>query len=246
MAMPVPSLVLFDLDETLYDHRHASRTGLGMLQSRYPGLARMTLDALEALAFETLERVHQRLLRGEVTRDEARLERLRAVFRHAGEAHDDVAMDRVATAYGEAYRSAQRAVPGAVALLGRLRETSGVECLGIVTNHFAEVQEPKLEACGLTGLLDFMVTSAEVGHLKPAPQVFHAALERGGCRAQDAVMVGDSWEGDIVGAQAAGIRPVWFNRRGRTPGAPPRTGTPVSELAAFEPIEDACRVILSP
>jgi FMN phosphatase YigB (HAD superfamily) len=27
-------------------------------------------------------------------------------------------------------------------------------------------------------------------------------------------MVGDSWENDVLGARAAGIRAVWLNRRG--------------------------------
>lgn len=52
-------------------------------------------------------------------------------------------------------------------------------------------------------------------------------------------MVGDSWESDVVGARNAGIRPVWFNRRGRTS---PFT---VEELHSFEPTNEALRVILN-
>ena len=48
--------------------------------------------------------------------------------------------------------------------------------------------------------------------------------------AAQAVMVGDAWTTDIAGAMAAGIRPIWFNRR--------RAASPnpdVIELTALEP-----------
>ena len=40
---------------------------------------------------------------------------------------------------------------------------------------------------------------------KPSPLMFRIALDRGGCSAEDAVMVGDQVDTDIVGAARAGI-----------------------------------------
>jgi FMN phosphatase YigB (HAD superfamily) len=88
-----------------------------------------------------------------------------------------------------------------------------------------------LEACGLTPLVDVLVTSEEVNHLKPAPEIFYAALERLGCEASEAVMVGDSWDIDVSGALNAGLRAVWFNRDGIERSAAPD----VIEIRSFEP-----------
>jgi putative hydrolase of the HAD superfamily len=49
---------------------------------------------------------------------------------------------------------------------------------------------------------------------KPAPAIFHAALEAAGCRPDQAVHIGDSLTHDIAGAQGVGIRSIWLNRRG--------------------------------
>ena len=112
--------------------------------------------------------------------------------------------------------------------------------IGIVTNNFVEEQRAKLGDCGLDPLVDFMVTSEETGLAKPDPGIFHAALERNGSRAEESVMVGDSWEIDVEGALAAGIRPVWFNFDGSTsPEA-----RDVARLDSFKPTKHALSVIL--
>jgi putative hydrolase of the HAD superfamily len=69
-----------------------------------------------------------------------------------------------------------------------------------------------LRATGLFHLLDGVITSAEVGRPKPAPEIFHAALELAGVPAMHAIHVGDSLEHDIAGARAARIAPVLLRR----------------------------------
>ena len=66
-----------------------------------------------------------------------------------------------------------------------------------------------------------MVTSAAAGAGKPDPAIFEFALEAAGCRAAQALHVGDSLEEDVTGARAAGIEVVWLNRaRSRRRAAP--------------------------
>ena len=69
-----------------------------------------------------------------------------------------------------------------------------------------------LERAGLGPLVDAVVSSAEVGAPKPAPELFAAALERAGVPARRALHVGDSISGDVEGARAAGLRPVLIVR----------------------------------
>lgn len=71
-----------------------------------------------------------------------------------------------------------------------------------------------LERCGLRELLDGVVTSAETGFRKPDPGIFEVALSEAGCRAEEALHVGDTPEEDIAGAEAAGIRALLIDRDG--------------------------------
>ena len=71
-----------------------------------------------------------------------------------------------------------------------------------------------LERVGLRALVDAVVTSAVIGEAKPGRRIFDAALDAAGCRAAEAVHVGDSVAHDVVGARAAGIRALLLSRDG--------------------------------
>ncbi len=75
-----------------------------------------------------------------------------------------------------------------------------------------------LAELGLGGLLDAVVTSAEVGVRKPDPGIFEAALAAVQCRPERAIFVGDSLETDIAGGRAAGIRSVLIDRASSSSG----------------------------
>lgn len=78
---------------------------------------------------------------------------------------------------------------------------------GVVTNRWLygmRVLED-LAYFGLDNLIDVLVSSEEVGFRKPHPLIFETALERLAVRPDETVMVGDSYEADILGARAAGI-----------------------------------------
>jgi putative hydrolase of the HAD superfamily len=71
-----------------------------------------------------------------------------------------------------------------------------------------------LERCGLAECLDGAVSSAEAGAPKPDPAIFGAALELVGCRAAEALHVGDTVDEDVAGARAAGIPVLLIDRDG--------------------------------
>lgn len=58
---------------------------------------------------------------------------------------------------------------------------------------------------GLDGLYEGIVTAGEAGDPKPDPKIFKLALARAGVEANDAIMIGDSYERDVEGARGAGI-----------------------------------------
>jgi putative hydrolase of the HAD superfamily len=69
-----------------------------------------------------------------------------------------------------------------------------------------------IERVGLGHLLDGSASSAVAGAAKPAPEVFRAALRLADVPAEQAVHVGDSLEGDVEGARAAGLRGILLRR----------------------------------
>lgn len=84
-----------------------------------------------------------------------------------------------------------------------------------------------LSRVGIDELIDDVVSSRDVGTRKPDPLFYRAALLRAGFAGvplapKRAVMVGDSLENDVAGAQAAGLRAIWFapRRARRAAGAP--------------------------
>jgi len=90
----------------------------------------------------------------------------------------------------------------------------------VVVSNWDVSLAPTLRGLGLSGLLDGVITSAAVGAAKPAPEVFHAALELLEVSPQEALHVGDDPRLDVLGARAAGVLPVLLCREGAPPPAP--------------------------
>jgi len=63
-----------------------------------------------------------------------------------------------------------------------------------------------IAACGLEDYFDVVVISEEVGIEKPDKQVFQVALDKLGVEAENAVMVGNRIDADIVGANRIGMK----------------------------------------
>jgi putative hydrolase of the HAD superfamily len=82
-----------------------------------------------------------------------------------------------------------------------------------------------LEQAGLDELVDGTVSSAVVGRAKPAPDVFLEGLRLAGATPAEAVHVGDSLDGDVGGARAAGVRAILLQRHGEPPAGVPAIRT---------------------
>lgn len=110
-----------------------------------------------------------------------------------------------------------RPYPDAAPALGRLR-LAGVRAAAV--SNWDVSLRGVLSQIGLGGLFDDIVVSAEVGARKPDPAIVEAALRRLRCPAGKALMVGDSPETDVAGAQAAGVRAVLLDRAGTAAAIP--------------------------
>ncbi len=73
-------VVLFDLDDTLFDHQYCSRAGLAAVQQTYAGRIHGSVEEVEAAYHELLEVWHLKVLEGLISIDEARIERFRVML----------------------------------------------------------------------------------------------------------------------------------------------------------------------
>ena len=74
--------------------------------------------------------------------------------------------------------------------------------MGIVSNMGREL-DGVMDRLGLHRFIQATSTSAEAGVSKPHPAIFEAALAKAGVQPQEAIHVGDHYEGDVVGALGA-------------------------------------------
>jgi FMN phosphatase YigB (HAD superfamily) len=125
---------------------------------------------------------------------------------------DGAAREMVAEAFLGAGREVQlELAPDIGASLEALRER-GIR-LGIVCDvgfSGGELLRELLDREGLLGHFSGWAFSDEVGHYKPAPQIFEAALAALGSQPREAMHVGDLRRTDVAGAAAHGMRTVRY------------------------------------
>jgi putative hydrolase of the HAD superfamily len=97
--------------------------------------------------------------------------------------------------------------------------------LGLVTNGPSDLQREKINVLGIEHRFSVIVVSGEVGFAKPDPRPFLVALQSLSVAPAHAWHVGDSMAMDVAGADAAGVRSVWLNRRRVQTGTDDRSPT---------------------
>jgi HAD superfamily hydrolase (TIGR01509 family) len=71
-----------------------------------------------------------------------------------------------------------------------------------------------MDRIGLSAHVDVIIDSCEEGVEKPDPRLFEIALARADATPAETIHVGDIYQVDVVGARAAGIRPVLLDETG--------------------------------
>lgn len=102
----------------------------------------------------------------------------------------------------------ERVYPFAETVLHRLQKKYK---LGIIANQLPGV-EKRLVQYGISPFFDVVVSSAEVDCAKPDPEIFRIALDRAGCAPEEAMMIGDRPDNDILPAKALGMHTVWVRQ----------------------------------
>ena len=101
-----------------------------------------------------------------------------------------------------------------------LKKLHGQYRIGIIANQSLGSKE-RLERFGILEYIDLVVASAEEGMAKPDKRILMIALERAGCKVNEAAMVGDRLDNDIVPANEIGMYTIWI-KQGNWKDACPR------------------------
>lgn len=83
--------------------------------------------------------------------------------------------------------------------------------LGVIANQIAGTKD-RLDNWNIGKYFDVVVASAEAGCAKPELKIFNLALEQAGCKPNEAVMIGDRLDNDIVPAKQLGMKTVWVRQ----------------------------------
>lgn len=90
--------------------------------------------------------------------------------------------------------------------LSILEDLASRYSLGVITNGNADVNH-----IGVGHLFDFTLSSEAAGVSKPHPDIFHQAIKLSKFDLNETIYVGDDPKRDVIGAQEAGIKAIWFN-----------------------------------
>jgi putative hydrolase of the HAD superfamily len=83
--------------------------------------------------------------------------------------------------------------------------------LALLTNGFEVTQRIKIEASGIGEYVEFMVTSEALGVAKPNIEFFNHAMAKAGCKAEEVVYLGDTWDTDVEGGMGAELLTYWYH-----------------------------------
>lgn len=90
--------------------------------------------------------------------------------------------------------------------------------LVLLTNGSPTLQNEKLDMTPeLVAYFDYIVVSGAYGVGKPNPAIFEHCLFLTGVTKDEAIMVGDNFNTDILGSNRIGMRNVWINRENMEP-----------------------------
>jgi 8-oxo-dGTP diphosphatase/putative hydrolase of the HAD superfamily len=92
-----------------------------------------------------------------------------------------------------------------------LDELSKKYKIGVIANQSLGTAE-RLEQKGILKFIDLVIASAEEGISKPDKRIFEIALSRAECNAENAVMIGDRIDNDIVPAKQIGMKTIWIKQ----------------------------------
>lgn len=198
--------IFFDLDHTLWDFDRNSAIAFSKLFKKF-GI-HLKLEEFLAI-YQPINLKYWKCYREEkVSKVDLRRRRLLESFEHFGIKFPLEVIDLIADNYIKFLPHTNHLIPGTIEVLEYLKPNY---TLHIITNGFREIQQLKLEKSGILPYFKTVTNSEDAGVKKPHPKIFNMALQISGASIKNSLMIGDSYEADILGASAIGLNGICFN-----------------------------------
>ena len=201
--------IFFDLDHTIWDFDRNAEETLMELFEQYK-LPELGLNSPQNFIQTYTENNHflwAEYHLGKITKEELRSQRFSKTFMQLGVAPDLVPHQFEAD-YVRISPTKTNLFEGSEKVLAYLKKKYA---LHIISNGFKETTLTKMSLSGLNPYFQNVIISEDVGVNKPDKAVFEYALNKAGAIKEESIMVGDSIEADVRGAQAFGMKAIFFN-----------------------------------
>lgn len=205
--------VFFDLDHTLWDFDKNS----GLTFKKIFELNNINIELGTFLeVYEPINLKYWKLYREErVSKPDLRYGRLKEAFDTVGVSVNDDMINHLSVAYIDYLTTFNHLFEGTIEVLEYLQYKYH---LHIITNGFEEAQERKMQNSKIRSYFKTVTNSEMVGVKKPNPRIFNFALNSAEANPNESMMIGDSLEADIEGAQKVGMRTIHFDYEDRHNG----------------------------
>jgi putative hydrolase of the HAD superfamily len=216
--MVTPRFIFFDVGNTLLFPNRAQMLA-PLLEKHHP-----TMERWQALERRTKQEFDQNMLEGKA--DHSFWWMFYTYLLQELNAQDD----GVHQALVENTRNSanwDRILPGTRDALERIRQKYAI---AVISNADGKI-DALLRRCGIADCFASITDSGIVGHEKPHPAIFEAALRKMKAKPADSLYVGDVYSVDYVGATKAGMQAVLFDVAGAYHG---REFPRVESLAELE------------
>lgn len=210
--MPYKHL-FFDLDHTIWDFDKNAEETLHELYHLY-NLNHLGLHSADQFIEVYTHNNHQLWAEyhlGKISKEVLRETRFSKTFIDMGVSPDHIP-DQFENDYVTICPTKMNLFPQAHETLSYLREKY---TLHLISNGFKESTEMKVSKTGLSDYFATVVISEVVGYNKPDKAIFEYALKGAEAGISESLMIGDSIEADIRGAQAFGMKAIYFNPAGK-------------------------------
>ena len=198
--------VFFDLDHTLWDFETNSAKTFQFIFNEN----KIAVELSEFLKYYIpINHKYWKLYREEqISKPKLRYGRLKETFDALEYTISDVMIHHLSEVYIDNLPNSNTLFEGAIEVLNYLSQKYQ---LHIITNGFEEVQLKKMRNSEIFHFFDQIITSESVGVKKPNPKIFHHALALANAKLEESIMIGDSLEADILGAQQIGLKTIFFD-----------------------------------
>ena len=193
--------IFIDIDDTLLDYIPCCREAFELALPEHPEHFQLFLDISGRLFSEAKHGLHTIAEVMDLYPKE-----FMATIGYPAEA-----VEPFTRAFREAWGKTHTLVPDAEQMLQTL-QTKGYR-LFAASNSFGHLQRSRLEHAGILHYFEDTYISMDIGYDKPDIRFYQEALRRANLQPSEVLMIGDSMTTDVLGAQAAGIDALYFNRQ---------------------------------